>query len=103
MTTLVLPLKGEYFDQISDGTKPEEYRLVNAYWSKRLIGRSYSRIELTKGYPARDDHGRRLSRAWRGYVIKTITHPHFGAAPVHVFAIDVTGAAASIGEQEPTP
>lgn len=92
MTTLVLPLKGEYFDAIRDGSKPKEYRLVNDYWSKRLIGRSYSRIELTKGYPKADDAERRLSRAWRGYEIETITHPHFGPEPVRVFAIDVTAS-----------
>lgn len=88
--TLTLSLKGEYFDAIRDGTKPKEYRLVNEYWSKRLIGRAYSRIELTKGYPKRDDRERRLSRVWRGYEIETIQHPHFGPEPVMVFAIDVT-------------
>ncbi|WP_367619200.1 hypothetical protein [Comamonas sp.] len=39
--------------------------------------------------PARDDFARRLSRPWRGYTIKTITHPHFGESPVQVFAIKV--------------
>lgn len=29
MSTLHLPLKGEYFDQIKAGTKPEEFRLAN--------------------------------------------------------------------------
>lgn len=87
--TLTLSLKGEYFDAIRDGTKPKEYRLVNEYWSKRLIGRSYRRIELTKGYPKAGDTERRLSRAWRGYEIETIQHPHFGPDPVMVFAIDV--------------
>lgn len=90
MSTLHLSLKGEYFDAIRDGTKPREYRLVNAYWSKRLIGRSYSRIVLTKGYPKASDSSRRISRLWRGYEIETIQHPHFGPEPVTVFAIDVT-------------
>ena len=89
--TLHLSLKGEYFDAIRDGTKPREYRLANDYWAKRLVGRSYSRIVLTKGYPARDDHARRLTRAWRGYTIETLQHPHFGPEPVTVFAIDVEG------------
>ncbi len=87
--TLHLALKGEYFDAIRDGSKPKEYRLVNDYWSKRLIGRSYSSIELTKGYPKAGDSERRIKRAWRGYEIETITHPFFGIAPVIVFAIDV--------------
>jgi len=86
---LVLPLKAEYFDAIRAGTKPEEYRLVNDYWRKRLEGREYDVIELTKGYPKRDDSGRRLVRPWRGYKIKTIVHPHFDNVPVEVFAINV--------------
>lgn len=94
MVDLVLPLKGEYFDAIRDGTKPEEYRLANAYWTCRLHDgdgkpRTFDRIILTKGYPKRDDSSRRLIRPWKGFVRKALTHPHFGAAPVEVFAIDV--------------
>lgn len=89
MKTLTLPLKAEYFDAIRDGSKVEEYRLVTPYWSKRLVGRTYDRIVLTKGYPRADDQSRRLGRLWRGYVVKTITHPHFGNVPVQVFAINV--------------
>ena len=40
MSTLVLPLKAEYFHQIKDGTKLEEYRLCTPYWRKRLEGRN---------------------------------------------------------------
>lgn len=86
---LILPLKGEYFDDIAAGRKPDEFRLANDYWRKRLVGREYARIVLTRGYPKRDDHSRRLIRPWRGYVMRTITHPHFGVAPVEVFAINV--------------
>lgn len=86
---LILPLKREYFEAIRDGSKPEEFRLVNAYWSRRLVARRYDRIILTLGYPAADDAERRLVRPWRGYAVKTITHPHFGPGPVEVFAIDV--------------
>lgn len=89
MSTLTLPLNGIYFDQIRAGTKREEYRLVTPYWRRRLVGRTYHRIELTLGYPRRDDTARRLVLPWRGYSIKTITHPHFGTAPVLVFAIRV--------------
>ncbi len=84
-----MALKGEYFDAIKAGTKPEEFRLLTPYWRKRLEGRSYVRIELTKGYPARGDQTRRLSLPWRGYRVTTITHPHFGSEPVLVFAINV--------------
>ncbi|TRO18454.1 ASCH domain-containing protein [Ectopseudomonas mendocina] len=89
MGTLHLPMKGEYFDQIKAGTKPEEFRLANDYWRKRLVGRTYDRIELTRGYPKRDDADRRLVLPYRGYRLTTITHPHFGDQAVEVFAINV--------------
>lgn len=91
MADLVLPLKGIYFDQIKAGTKTEEYRLCTPYWQKRLASPFglYDRIVLTRGYPKRDDHERRLVRPWQGYSIKSITHPHFGPEPVTVYAITV--------------
>lgn len=87
--TLTLPLKAEYFDAIRSGAKIEEFRLVTPFWRKRLEGRSYTAICLTKGYPRLTDFGRRIARPWRGYTIKTITHPHFGPEPVLVYAIIV--------------
>jgi hypothetical protein len=89
VSTLHLSLKGEYFDAIKAGTKPEEYRLTTPFWRKRLEGRTYSQIVLTKGYPAADDHARRLTLPWRGYTVKTIQHAFFGPEPVEVFAINV--------------
>jgi hypothetical protein len=89
MRTLQLALKGCYFDEIRDGTKVEEFRLITPYWVKRLEGRDYGQIILTKGYPKADDQSRRLVRPWRGMRRTTITHPHFGAEPVEVFAIRV--------------
>jgi hypothetical protein len=87
---LTLALKGIYFDEIKAGLKTEEYRLITPYWSKRLEGCDYDQILLTRGYPKRSDEERRLLRAWSGYTRKTLTHPHFGADPVDVFAIDVS-------------
>lgn len=89
MPILTLALKGEYFDAIKAGTKQEEFRLLTPYWIKRLEGRSYDGIELTKGYPKRGDHDRRLLLPWQGLRVTTITHPHFGKDPVTVFAINV--------------
>lgn len=86
---LILPVKGEYFDQIKAGTKGDEFRLQNGYWRKRLEGRHYDRVIITRGYPRRDDSERRLVFPWRGYTKRTITHPHFGADPVEVYAIKV--------------
>jgi hypothetical protein len=89
MSDLTLPLKAVYFDQIVCGEKPEEYRLTTPYWRKRLEGRSYDRLILWKGYPKRDDTARILVLPYRGYTVKTITHPHFGPNAVEVFAINV--------------
>ncbi len=89
MSDLVLPLKAEYFNAIKAGTKVEEFRLRNAYWRKRLEGRTFDRVVLMLGYPARDDHERRLVLPWRGMRETTITHPLFGAEPVEVYAIAV--------------
>ncbi|MNL53370.1 hypothetical protein D3C87_1766110 [compost metagenome] len=102
MSTLTLPLKREYFEAIRDGSKQEEYRLCNEYWTKRLPSPFgvYDRVVLTLGYPKRDDHTRRLVLPWAGYTIKTITHPHFGPDPVFVFAIDVRAAAALATQQQ---
>lgn len=86
---LTIPLKGEYFDQIKAGTKAEEYRLCTLYWKKRLTGRHYDRLILTRGYPKRTETERRMVLPWRGATIRTITHQHFGADPVAVYVIDV--------------
>jgi hypothetical protein len=93
LPTLVLPLKAEYFHAIKSGEKTEEYRLYSEYWYRRLVLRDFDRIVLTLGYPKRDDHARRLILPWRGYVIRMIQHPQFGAEPVRVFAIDVRAIA----------
>lgn len=89
MRTLTIPVKGIYFDQIKAGTKPYEYRLRTPYWSKRIVGRVYDRVVLTRGYPKATDAERRLELPWRGYDMQTITHPHFGPDSVRVFAIRV--------------
>jgi hypothetical protein len=99
MADLHIPLKGEYFDQIKAGTKPLEYRETTPYRIKRLVGREYDNIVLTRGYPKRTDHERRLVLPYRGFKIRRITHEHFGTEPVLVFAIDVASCATS---SEPT-
>jgi hypothetical protein len=92
MSDLHLPLNGEYFDQIARGEKPEEYRLRTPHWHKRIVGREYDRVILTRGYPKGGgvEGVTRLTRAWRGYRMCSLTHPHFGPEPVSVFAIDVS-------------
>lgn len=87
---LHLNLKAEYFQQIRDNAKPEEYRQAVDYWKKRLIHRTYGRIILKSGYPSKDQKDRILYRRWNGCTEKTITHPEFGDRPVDVIAIDVS-------------
>lgn len=89
MRTLTLPLKREYFEQIRNGEKTEEYRLVTPFWRKRLEARSYDKIVFTLGYPKTDDVNRRIECKWAGCKIKTIQHKHFGNDPVLVYAIKV--------------
>lgn len=91
IATLTLPVNGEYFDQIKAGTKDEEFRLVTDFWQKRIAGRVYDRVVLTRGYPKGGgvEGETRLTRCWRGYRYAIITHPHFGTDAVRVFAIDV--------------
>lgn len=91
---LHLPLKGEYFDQIASGEKVEEYRLRTTFWHKRIVGRTYDSIVLTRGYPKGGgvEGVSRLTRQWRGYRMCELTHPHFGPHPASVFAIDVSEA-----------
>lgn len=88
----IASMKGVYFDQIARGEKTEEYRLRTDYWERRLLGRTYRNVVLTRGYPK--DGGvegvTRLTMPWRGYRYQTLQHDHFGPEPVHVFAIKVS-------------
>lgn len=89
MANLQLAVNGEYFDQMKRGDKKFEYRLVNDYWRKRLVGREYDRLIITRGYPRADDLDRRIDVPYSGYKLLTIAHKHFGDLPVNVFAIKV--------------
>lgn len=96
MSTLTLPMKGAYFDQIKAGSKPFEYRLRTPYWDKRMAKAPFRRLVLTRGYPKAGDAERRMVLPWRGYVFDTLTHEHFGPYPVEVYCIIV----GEIGDQE---
>ena len=87
MKNLQLALKGEYFDEIKNGTKIFEFREVNEYWSKRLINKQYDKLIITRGYPAKDDFSKKLEFDYNGYELQVITHKHFGNTPTDVFAI----------------
>lgn len=90
MKVLQLAVNGEYFDAMKSGEKTEEYRLVNPYWKKRLEGREYDRLIITRGYPNKNDASKRLVMDYFGYTLKLIIHKHFGAEPVEVYAIKVS-------------
>lgn len=98
MTTLTLPMKGIYFDQIASGAKPYEYRLATPFWQRRLVCRQYDHIVLTRGYPKGGgvEGETRLTMPYCGYLLQTITHEFFGDAPVEVFAIAVIPAIATM-------
>lgn len=89
MKILKLNLKRQWWEQIRDGVKTSELRLVNDYWTKRLVGKEFDIIELCLGYPKKGDMDRIFYRHWNGFTIETITHEEFGPDPVEVFAIDV--------------
>jgi len=86
---LQLSVKGEYFDAMVAGEKVFEFRDRNEYWKKRIEGREYDRLIITKGYPKRDDQSRRLDLPYLGYEEQTITHPHFGDDPIDVYALHI--------------
>lgn len=86
---LRLNLKREYWEDIRDGLKTEEFRLETPFWENRL-SKPYDEIHLLLGYPRKGDESRTLRRVYQGYTVKTITHKHFGDIPVSVFAINVS-------------
>lgn len=71
MPDLVLPLKTVYFDAIRLGQKAEEFRLRTPYWRRRLEGRTFDRVVLTKGYPPSSRRqpppGARVARVQRNH------------------------------------
>jgi hypothetical protein len=63
---LIIPVKGIYFDQIAAGTKFHEFRLQTPFWTKRLEGRTYRHVVMTRGYPTGGglEGETRLPRVW---------------------------------------
>lgn len=86
---LILPLKKRWFNEIKAGRKPFEYRLNNAYWQKRLIGKNYDRVIFTLGYPKRDDDSRRIIKPYHGYEMQTVVSEEWNNEPQDCFAIIV--------------
>jgi len=84
---LILPVKRKWFDLIKSGDKDHEYRLINEYWTKRLVGKTYSKVVITLGYPRRCDTEKRIEFPYRGMTEVLITCEEFGEKPVWVYQI----------------
>ena len=48
--TLKIIIKKQYFDEILNGLKIEEFRLVSRYWKNKLVNREYNSILFINGY-----------------------------------------------------
>jgi len=84
---LTLNLKKEYFNDIKNGIKKEEYRIVKPYWEKRLVNVDYDKIIIKMGYPKSTEIDKIMEFSWNGFTKKQITHKEFGEESVWVFAI----------------
>jgi len=84
---LHLHLTFKYFDEIKAGTKPEEYRRADK-WLHKLEGKEFDGIRLYRGYE-KAGPDTLMDKPWRGFTLKTITHPHFDNVPTLVCAIPV--------------
>lgn len=47
---LHLTLHKEWFDEIREGTKDEEFRIAKPYWVKRLRGKKFDVVHFRNGY-----------------------------------------------------
>ena len=95
MRVLRLHLKSQYWHEIKEGKKLEEFRAANDYWERKLRSAPYDEIHLLLGYPKKGDSSKLIRKKWVGYPPqKRITHPHFDNKPTWVYAIDVTQDAA---------
>jgi hypothetical protein len=60
-----------WFQQIAEGIKPEEYREIKPYWTKRLA-KEYDAILFKNGYAKNCPS---MLIEYKGYVVKQILHP----------------------------
>lgn len=100
---LHLHVKTEYFNAVKSGEKTFEFRLLNKYWSDRLINKSYDRIVYYNAYKPGTEN--RMEFPWRGFHLVEIAHKHFGDQKVKCFAIGLSGSEANtpIASQPPLP
>lgn len=87
MRILRLHVKKEYFKDIANNLKKEEYRLFNSYWKKRLLNKSFDEVHILLGYPSVNNLEKILKFPYYGFDVKKIVHKHFGEKEVEVFSI----------------
>lgn len=85
--TLTLVLKNDYYDQVARGEKTEELRFATEYWEKRLVGRHYEKVVLTRGYPSAKDVTKRMVVPWRGVIRRQLSRSKTDGGAVEVLAI----------------
>lgn len=81
---LFLILKTQYFNEITDGTKTSEYRLLTEYWLNRLTSKDYQYVTFQLGYAK---NAPRVRKKILSIDIVNIENEFFGANPVDVFEI----------------
>lgn len=84
---LILNLKKEYFEEIKNGIKKEEYRLCTPYWEKRILNKKFDNLIIKLGYPSREEKEKILVFPWAGYTIKEIKHKEWDFKNKKVFGI----------------
>jgi len=86
MKILTINIKRKYFDQMKNGEKKEEYRLITKYWIDRLENKEYDFIRFQNGY---NRNSEKFIIEYLGVVKKEIKHEFFGNKTVQVFAIQL--------------
>jgi hypothetical protein len=88
-TRLILAVKGRWFEEIKAGTKQDEYRLCTTFWHKRLSDRIYDDIEITLGYPRRDEPAKRLLFEFDGVTMEQVVSPEWDNVEQSCFAVSL--------------
>lgn len=107
---IILPVKSKWFQMEKEGIKPEDYRDIKPYWQAKFCKNysilkdaefciqgechicklfnpiEYDEVELTEGYPKREDQERRLIKKFKRVWISW-GRPELGAPEKRCFII----------------
>lgn len=90
---LTLHLKEQYFFDIDQGIKLEEYRQATHYWRQRLQGKTFDVIEVCRCYPERGDTDNRIWFRADGHKLVLMKWDNAGTAVSGpTFVISLRGA-----------